>query len=703
MVTDTTRSARARRTRWGLAVAAFALAGLWLAYRGPAEAPSAASGARAEPEPAVARDAIEAVVAPDGATRSAARGAPSTGTTATARAEVTAPPDPATPEEGLVIRAVGADGKTVPHVTVEWVLRARTGGIGGRHLRGSTDARGLLEVERADEFLSAYFGPGPASAFTSAVGLRCAMPFEELAPTEEDDAPYTTWLDGRPEPGSVVDVRVPPYGFVHFTWEAPPSPHGGLLHPTTLMVRRSDNGHFPGWRDGVRLDDGASEFTFGPIGLGWEVWGGLARTGLLDDLGGATGAGPQLAGETVTIPLVVRPEDHGLVALRGRVVPFTPPKNGGRPRAYLEFHDRERERARRKSVALGEEGRFELLMRRAKVPGAITIQVGHKGDALTASRALPALAPDCSVLDMGEVRLQAPPRTQETPDVALVSGRVVDVDGAPLAGAQVYVYGRASRIGEREVRGSPYGHLTSARTDASGLFDISAAVVLASDDIFVDARCDGYVRPRGVAAKVGSTGVELILERGADVRMTLRVHDYLLMSESISFDLARCRNSAERRGMKQGSDGEPSEWPWVFRGVPPGEHTFAVKLHGSDWPPLEFPVEVRGAAKTIDLGLIDLTDEYRLASLRLVDGEGNLVTDGRLRVTGTGARGARSYGFRSGYITDDGSSVLVLPAEVQGVVVEHPEAGRAVVPADALGPIPTGATAGERTTITLRR
>ncbi|MEL6712791.1 MAG: hypothetical protein AAFP86_03415, partial [Planctomycetota bacterium] len=473
--------------------------------------------------------------------------------------------------------------------------------------------------------------------------------------------------------------------------------------PLWIGVRRAEGDHFRGWRFGGPIVVGATDYTFGPVGLGWAVWGGISRTGLLDRLGGGNGPGPTRAGETVHVALEVAPEDHDLVVLSGRAVTADGYGERLRGRVYLELGPSTASKSRRRSVTFDEGGRFELILRRGSVPRALTVRAGHGDEELVGSRALPPLDEAERILDAGEVRLAPLPAEPEPLLRALVAGRAVDADGTPLPGVSIHVYGKATRVRGRDVSPEMTSSLASGKTDAAGLFELSAPVVLAGDRVGVNARLAGYVSPRSVSTTPGARDVEFTVRRGADVRVTLRVDDWMLMSESLSFQLGRGQRQADAKGTVQGADGAPSVRPFVFRGLPPGEHAFELELSGSDWEPLRIPVTIAGDADEVDLGVIDVTELFTFASLRLVDADGALVTDGRVTVRGVDPRSGRVHGLRRGYVGDDGTTVLVLPVGVERVEIEHPEAGRAEVPPEAVGPLAEGGEPRERTTVTLRR
>ncbi len=171
------------------------------------------------------------------------------------------------------------------------MYRSVLGGVGESSFRIATGSDGVADVTGQTELLDAYFGKDARVGYVAAVGVRCAMPFDELTPREDGHLPGVTWIEEMPPPGTILDVQVPPYAFVRFTWEALEHPRGGPFQGLWFQVRRSDKGHFPGWRWGGPVEGGASEFTFGPVGLDREVWGALTARGVADRLGDATSVG----------------------------------------------------------------------------------------------------------------------------------------------------------------------------------------------------------------------------------------------------------------------------------------------------------------------------------------------------------------------------------------------------------------------------
>lgn len=600
----------------------------------------------------------------------------------TEAAVVDAAPAPAVEAEaperdaGLFARAVGPDGEPVEGVAVEWVIRSKLGGVGDSPIRGATGEDGTLEIEDGMRFVEQSFGEGFRASYIASIGLRCAMPFEELAPTEDDDAPGVTWLDEAPGPGAVVDVEVPPHGFVRFTWDPPGDPRGGVLDATWLQVRRSDGDHFPGWRWGGPLEGGATESTFGPIGLGWEVWGQLSVRGMEGRLGSASGAGPAVAGETVEVPIEIPETQRDVVALTGRIV-FTRGATARRSRVTMRFGPPDAEDAPIQSMALTEDDRFEVLIARAALPRSVTLLDSYSRTTWTGSCAVPA-HDGTHVIDLGDVTVAPLPEVAALPSVSLASGRVVDASGAPVVGAQVSAYGYASRLDERDRDPERSGPLASARTDAEGRFHLEARVRMAREDLRIQAVADGFQRAPMEDASVGDVGVEAVLTRGADVRFRIRIPHWALVTEKVSLRLGR---ESGPRGDRE-TAAEEGAHAMRFRGVPDGTHTFVVELGDGDWPLHTQEVSVGGA--DVDLGLIDLSDALRICRLRLVDAGGAPVTRGFALLGASPGAGRPGRDIDSVRVDDDGGVTFIVPSDAEGLIVGHRTAGTATVPPHAV-------------------
>jgi len=579
-------------------------------------------------------------------------------------------------DTGLFARAVGPDGEPVPGVAVEWVVRSKLGDVGESPIRGVTGQDGVLEIEDGEEFVDVGFGGGLRASYVAAVGLRCAMPFEELAPTREDPAPGVTWLDARPEPGAVIDVTVPAYGFVRFTWKPPMDPRGGALDATWLQVRRSDGDHFPGWRWGGALPEGVTEFTFGPVGLGWEVWGGLSRRDLEGRLGQGTGAGPVAMRGTVEVPIEIAEAQRDLVALRGRIVHATGVTKR-RDSVWIRFGPPEDEDAHGHRAPTDEDGRFEVLLPRTEVPRTLTLMDNYARIGWIGSRAVPPPPSDGVVVDVGDVEVDALPEEDAAPELMIVAGRVVDAMGAPVEGAGVAAFGHATSIGGRERDPERFFMLASGRTGGDGRFELTGAVVLARDAIRIQASSEGFQKAPMVPANAGAADVELTLHRGVDVRFQLDVPRWALMMEAVSMNLGRGNHGARAdRGAGEGAIA------MRFRGVPDGTHTFTIELGQGDWPLHTEEVVVAGG--DVDLGLVDLSDALRICPVRLVDSGGSPVKDGYASVRTGPWEGSPSGEIDSIQVGDGGEVTFIVPRDAGDLRVVHTRAGSAAIPAEAI-------------------
>lgn len=580
------------------------------------------------------------------------------------------------PADGLRVRAVGPDGEPVAGVAVEWVIRTKLGGLGDSPIRGATGEDGTLEIEDGLRFVERSRGDDIRAAYIAALGLRCAMPFEELAPTDEDDAPGVTWLDAAPEPGAVIDVVVPPHGFVRFTWDPPRDPRGGVLDATWLQVRRSDGDHFPGWRWGGELDEGATRFTFGPVGLGWEVWGQLSVQGMEGNLGAASGAGPAVAGETIEVPIEIAEAQRDVVALRGRIV-FTGGATRRRSAAWIRFGPPDADNAPIQSIALDGDQRFEVLIARDDVPSSVTLMDNYSRTTWTGSCAV-AVPDGESLIELGDVRVAPLQEDAAAPTIALVAGRVVDASGAPVPRAHVSANGYASQVGDRERDPEQMGQVGMTRADGEGRFELEARARLARDELRVQVSADGFQRAPMATTSVGARGLEIELTRGATVRFQVRVPPWALLMEKVSMRLGR---AAGPRG-DGGGMREDGALGMRFTGVPDGTHTFSIELGQGDWPLHTQEVEVAGA--DLDLGLIDLSDALRICPLRLVDAGGAPVTEGYAYVRVGPWAGGPGGDIDSVQVGDGGEVTFVVPREAEDLRVVHRTAGTATIPAHAI-------------------
>lgn len=271
--------------------------------------------------------------------------------------------------------------------------------------------------------------------------------------------PETRAFAGRPVPSDTIELRLPPSGSVALrTVDRDGRP---FLHPVHAELRGAEGENAPWARMRARKAQDEAAIIFPFVGLGL----GLTAACRLDDEDfrweAPPFAGPQNAGECVTIDLVVAP---GEGMLCGRVFDAEGrPLAGVRPTFLINSHAG---RLEGEEVVLDQAGRFHLPYQvRPQHQGPFRIEIRRDDLRPTAGFALSLAAlPAGTVTDLGDLRLDALGR--------LAFGTAVDDRGLPIPGATVQLQR------EREVRGKEPRRefideaFTATRADAEGHFEL---------------------------------------------------------------------------------------------------------------------------------------------------------------------------------------------------------------------------------------
>lgn len=589
------------------------------------------------------------------------------------------------PPARLIVRVVDFTGTPVAGVEIEWVVRAATGQVDGAMIRGTSDAHGLIAVDNADRYLDACFGANdeasPYTAMIQAVGLRSKLPFDEYQGADELQAPGVLWLTAEPQPGVPVELKLPPSGFVRFEWEPINDAAGEPIEGAWLSVRRSDGDHFPGWRTSLAVTGGAH--VFGPVGLGWEVFGSLAPHGVYGGLDAVRAPGPMRAGETVTVR--IPRAAHDLVRIHGRVTneldePMT-------RRVFIAFGDPEEPSVPQIGLELDPSGAFDL-----QLPRAMLHAIGTAYDRWDERKRRTQVALDVDNLerhefDLGTIVLE--PQLGEK--VLLASGRVTDPEGKPLQRATVTIDALALSVGGEPVE-DPGTRTTLgyATTDKHGEYRFEALCELADGQVRVRPSIRDYLASEPRTVPAGSTDVDFALVAGLSVTLDLQFDPWAVL-----FDPVAIRFTGNGRNNNPSLMDFYGHYQRRFSALEPGTYRIEVRMRSSPWVLWEREVVVVGDQ---DLGVVDLRGALRTCALLVVDADGQPVA--REAVSVRDAASGRVID-RSARTSESGHVHLLVPTAAGDLTLAHPELGTGTVPA-SLFVVPTQDGPPSYATITLR-
>ncbi len=678
---DQAKQPQLRYSLLWLAAALVAAALFWIPRSGGEAEPAAVSG---EVEP-VARPTLEAAeVLAKPKTVEVPAGRVSVDSDEVAPTEIAPVPSRATPLPGafLTLRAVDSKGQPALGVQFEWVLASPQGGLNDSSIEGVSDARGLLGVMEAPRWWQALFGDGELSdedkmmaAFVKRAGVRPKLPFNELQPTDEEEAPGVLWLTEAPNLDATLDLVLPPFGYVDFQWEALRGGDGVLVDTYYLHVRRSDDGHFSGWRSGLYVEGGATHYRFGPIGLGWQVYGDLTATGVYSKLGSHRGPGPTVEGETVPFKIEFHDEQRTLAHVSGVVL-----DPAGNPLAEqainVTFGDPGDKDTPRRTLATDSEGRWAYNLARSRLGAQIHVARSRVQPPLVGMRALDVADPEQTKFEVGEIRTQEV-EPEESKVRLLASGLILDdADGAPLRRASASVYGHARTVRDKRKDPEKWTLLGSAYTGKDGAFSIEAEVDLADPRLQVRASEGDYRRQEPREVDLGASGLEFRLVRGAAVRLEVDIEPALAVTDAISL-----------RFVGEGVSRNPSLMDFMggyrgrFGGLESGKYELTIRLHGGNAVLHQQTVDVTG---DVDLGTIDLKGLTALCHLRLVDAGGTLIRGSYVSVTDPASGVTIDSSAR---VDDRGRVSLRIPANLGAVVVQRSDVGSAEVPSSWFVPV----------------
>ena len=602
------------------------------------------------------------------------------------------------PDAFLTLRAVDRTGRPVPGVGFEWVYESVDGSITDNSIDGITDAAGLVRVVEAPKWWGALVGDGELTphdklmaAYLKRVGVRSRLPFNEYQPVGEgsdgEEAPGVLWFSKVMVFEGPVDVALPPFGYVDFQWDSLQGGDGERIDSYYLHIRRSDGGHFPGWRTGFYVEEGATHHRFGPVGLGWQVYGELTAKGVYGKLGRDSGAGPTVEGETVPLRIEIGAEQRNLAHVSG--VALDP---SGSPLSEKEievtFGDPRSKETPRRHLRTDADGRWTFNLARARLGSQIHV-VRKRVKPAQAGRGLLDLSdPKQGAFDAGAIQLHEL-KLEEPKERLLASGRILDhANGAPIRGATASIYGHARSVSGKSRDSKEWTLLGSTRTGKDGAFQVEAEVDLADPVVRVWASESDYQKQEPQDVNVGASDIEFRLVEGAAVRLQIEVEAILEITDYITlrFEGEGVRRSPSLMDFTGGYRGR-------FGGLAPGKYELTVLLHGGDAVLHRQEVDVIG---DVDLGTIDLQGLTVSCHLWLQDAGGSTISGRYVSVLDL-ASGTTID--RSAKVDDRGRVTLRVPANLGAVAVERGGIGSAEVPSSWFTPLATEGDAERRTLV----
>lgn len=166
----------------------------------------------------------------------------------------------------------------------------------------------------------------------------------------------------------------------------------------------------------------------------------------------------------------------------------------------------------------------------------------------------------------------------------VLSGRVTDPDGAPIADATVIVRHLASST----------AHGCSTETDAEGSYACAVPRDLRPSSFLMSLHSDGFVRYSGGVSVIGDTTVDVVLVPG------FRVSGSVLDESGSPLEEALVRVFREERFLNSAVTAEDGSYEL---GLEPGTYTFRVAPFTVDTPSSLAPTEIEGVAVDDDLTL----------------------------------------------------------------------------------------------------
>ncbi|MCC6409424.1 MAG: hypothetical protein IT453_19855 [Planctomycetes bacterium] len=168
--------------------------------------------------------------------------------------------------------------------------------------------------------------------------------------------------------------------------------------------------------------------------------------------------------------------------------------------------------------------------------------------------------------DLGDVTLTRPP--------LIAGGRVIDDAGEPVGGASVVAWRSSDDPGSDPFIGSP--ETGGTRTDTEGAFELRGRLTRDFTGVYVQD--DRYLPLAPVRVDVGTEGLELVLDRGANFTGALLVDPGLTDRELAV--VARRADGSEVTAEVVTSFEPPRGLRYYFSDLRPGTYDFEYRLRG---------------------------------------------------------------------------------------------------------------------------
>ncbi len=511
------------------------------------------------------------------------------------------------PLRSLAVRVLDEGGRPVGGVPVQWSFSSPE-----RRLSPSPEGGTSRPVDG--------LAPIPSFPWTNRNGAPATRGFvvaEILAPEwPAVEVPADPW------PTEPVDLTVPPFGGVEIL--TPGFPEDARMS-VELRIKTGDDRLSRFRAPRLSRSGFAGELRFPQVGLGLQLEATMRVEGTAGSFT-ATGPGPLVSGETVALAL----DQGGTPVLVGRLL-----REDGQPAEDEDWKATLLSEGMRSRTTLkvDEEGRFRYSMGEKQRSGDLKAFVieprdpgwGQPGDAegplIEARVELPPLLPP-GVTELGDLRFQPLP--------FLYSGRVIDGQGEPVAGARVGAEYLVSPGGDREFwvglnhSRDPRPSSADGSFEVRGSFDGDPRETMENPRFRLTARAEGYVLPEAIPFVIGEEGIEVVMARGGELHMSFLLPDGLETARDLSFHLNPAAGGAPLRM----SVGRAELTEVIWRSLPAGRYDFEVRHDCAEEPLMVVPgIVVQGgaAARPEALNPCDLKPMLGVASLMVLGKDGHPV------------------------------------------------------------------------------
>lgn len=482
------------------------------------------------------------------------------------------------PAAGVLIaltRNTGANGKGQPD-------QQETFGL------GRTDAEGVLAIPTLPELLRLEQGKPMASA-----RLFVGIPWLEQIGMD---------LDPAKPPEGTLEWQLPPTGSIEVALQTQDR-RPLSMHCWFQLVPVTPSPDFPPQLHWHRLgQEGRTRFDHLPLGQDWRA----TALGIGRSIHG-TARGPQLAGQTITIPL---PIDARTDLVRGRAI-----GTDGQPLSMVRLRWLDQAGHARHDTTTNAEGHFVIPLRgrnNQEISGELQA-LGHRYRYYGLRAVLPTRPRTAGEINLGDLVFTQSP--------ILAAGKLHGIEPLP----EVYLHVERWNADAEDGRGNFEASRTAGiALDPSGEFRIYEN--RREGRFRLTAEAEGCEPLAPIEFAAGATNLDIELRRGANGVARFLVHDSLLAHA----DLLVCELQAP-------GSAEFAQWDLLvkddhlvteLRGIPPGQATLRIRPYGHTTPLAVIgPITITAGQPIRDarLDAIDLRDLVRAVRLRLVDASGTLL------------------------------------------------------------------------------